>query len=156
MSWRSLWIIGEDMKVESQTVEQQEKIEWNGKGFPPVGFECEFKEESPSGLSTFCDWTKCTVLAYNSAQKPPKELQIIIRDDRGDAAIIYSRDMPIFRKQEAPQHREERKRLEAAYDLFASFKEACNVSGYASFDKWQETQPTRAWIAIVDKTNYRK
>lgn len=87
--------------------------EWDGEGLAPVGVECEFKENSPSGASTFSDWSKCSILAYNEPNEASSELQIIIRDDRGDAAIIYSCDEPVFRKPETPEQKAERERLEA-------------------------------------------
>ena len=30
---------------EKEALDAVEQVEWNGEGLPPVGFECEFKEE---------------------------------------------------------------------------------------------------------------
>ncbi|CAM0051744.1 hypothetical protein VPHF89G1_0004 [Vibrio phage F89 g1] len=59
-------------------------------------------------------------------------------------------------KPETPQQREERERLEAAYDLYCIM---CGIEGYAKFDliDFSKTKKDSAvWLAIVDKTNYRK
>lgn len=93
------------------------KQEWDGKGLPPVGVDCEFKEGSPSGVSEFSDWSKCRVLAYNKPKESSGELQIIVRDDRGDAAIIYSCDEPVFRKPETPEQKAEREKREEAKEM---------------------------------------
>ena len=53
---------------------------------------------------------------------------------------------------EAPQQREERERLEAAYDLCATVYP--DFSGFEEFKK--ATTTVNLWLAIVDKTGYRK
>lgn len=132
-----------------------EQVKWNGEGLPPVGVECEFKEENPSGLSGFSDWTKCTVLAYNKSQESSDDLQIIIRDYHGDAAIIYSCDKPLFRKPESPETKKEREELEAAYDLRCTFNEDDFIISFDEF-KNHHSSIREKWLKIVRKTEYRK
>ncbi len=90
--------------------------DWDGEGLPPVGFECEFKELSAKVIC-FTEWSKCKILAYN---KPfdGSPLQIVIRDDNGDAAIIYESECPKFRKPETPEQKAKRERLEAVRAMF--------------------------------------
>ncbi|AUR91255.1 hypothetical protein NVP1158O_28 [Vibrio phage 1.158.O._10N.261.45.E12] len=60
---------------------------------------------------------------------------------------------------ETPQQREERERLEAAYDLFAEWQldgqtPIDTIRGFESFSKDKAT--VSDWLRVVDKTNYRK
>lgn len=133
--------------------EKPNKSEWDGEGLPPVGEICEFKEESASPHVDYKEWSECLILAYNKAQYPPDELQIIIRDVNGDAAIIYSCDNPLFRKPETPEERKHRERLESAYDLYCKCGRQHET---VSFEKFKVGAYPEVWLDIVDKTGYRK
>lgn len=75
------------------------------------------------------------------------------RDSRDHAGNIYGKEKYWLTKPESKQQREERERLEAAYDLYCDF-----TVQRKSFDwfKDENTILRDKWIAIVDKTGYRK
>lgn len=95
-----------------QNYEMDERVEWDGEGLPPVGEVCELKYKH----ATNANWRKCKVFAYSN--------------DYGDAAAVWHLDGDTwyhhsiniseyeFRKPETQQQREERERLEAAFDLY--------------------------------------
>ncbi len=59
-------------------------------------------------------------------------------------------------KPESPEDKEERERLESAYDLYCIM---CAIEGYAKFDLTdfaKTNKDSAVWLAIVDKTKYRK
>ena len=59
-------------------------------------------------------------------------------------------------KPETEAERKERERLEAAYDLYCIYKNAIDMPKI-SFNSFicAEQKNMNAWLAIVDKTNYR-
>ncbi|CAM0032284.1 hypothetical protein VPHK122_0087 [Vibrio phage K122] len=58
---------------------------------------------------------------------------------------------------ETPQQRKDRERLEAAYDLYEEAQHAIGCIGYDDFDFFKKSDiQVKFWLAIVDKTNYRK
>lgn len=138
----------------SNPSEIPDSSEWDGEGLPPAGTECEFKEKSNAYSEAYKHWSKCKILAYNKAKNPSDELQIIIRDNNGDAAIIYSCDGPLFRKPETPAEREQRERLEAARELYLSANKA--MQGTDIVNHYNFDQSECVWLALVDKTDYRK
>ena len=83
-----------------------------------------------------------------------------------DHAVLYgkhlnggymSAPLSMLSKPETEAERAERERLEAAYDLYCEFtnsnqEDATCMSMYG----FKMSQVQRKWLAIVDKTNYRK
>ena len=65
----------------------------------------------------------------------------------------------LLSKPETPQQREERERLEAAYDLYLAFwsasKSSIILESFKEFS-WGGNSDLKHFLAIVDKTNYRK
>lgn len=58
---------------------------------------------------------------------------------------------------ETPAEREERERLEAAYDLYEEAQQKIGCIGYDDFDLFKKSEiQVKFWLAIVDKTGYRK
>jgi hypothetical protein len=57
---------------------------------------------------------------------------------------------------ETPQQREERERLEAAYDLFCVWSDGATPCSFDVFVNGTIGNSKRRFLAIVDKTNYRK
>ncbi|QZI90988.1 hypothetical protein MYOV024v1_p0063 [Vibrio phage PS34B.2] len=62
-----------------------------------------------------------------------------------------------LKKPETPQQREDRERLEAAYDLYCEFTNKGSVDATCmSFYDFGQGLAKIKWLAIVDKTKYRK
>lgn len=58
---------------------------------------------------------------------------------------------------ETESERQERERLEAAYDLFCcAITEIRDFLNYSFEDFCNDIQASRIWLKIVDKTGYRK
>ncbi|AUR96480.1 hypothetical protein NVP1225O_28 [Vibrio phage 1.225.O._10N.261.48.B7] len=120
-----------------------DSAEWNGEGLPPVGVECRVL------LDCSGKWKLCDIL-FSS-----KESVVVVKLKSG-AEIALDPFASSFRKPETKQQREDRERLEAAYELYCIM---CAIEGYAKFDltDFSKTKKDSAvWLAIVDKTNYRK
>ena len=61
-----------------------------------------------------------------------------------------------MRRPESPEDKEERERMESAYDLYCEW---CVAMGYPkfSFNEFKNSEKDRAgMLAVVDKTKYRK
>lgn len=78
---------------------------------------------------------------------------VVVFDETGDHRGCFIGELS---KPETPEQREERERLEAAYDLYVAAQEAVdnNPIDYCDFAK--NSRQMRGALAIVDKTNYRK
>ncbi|AUR81997.1 hypothetical protein NVP1017O_28 [Vibrio phage 1.017.O._10N.286.55.C11] len=147
-----------DYQKNTQTEHQEEmsalsgEFEWNGEGLPPVGEVCEYKDGDnwyEVRVKYLSEW----FMVIEALKSQSKWIDI-----KGtELSFEYSRfDSLKFRKPETPQQREGRERLEAAYDLYCIM---CGIEGYAKFDltDFSKTKKDSAvWLAIVDKTNYRK
>ena len=119
-------------------------VDWNGEGLPPVGVECEWI----GGGVNHGDWGLVIVRAYNNEFAWIEKLR--------DNSMSTVRNPAHFRKQETPEQREDRERMEAAYDLYllAQNEIEGDVIDYSDFVK--ESRQMRAALSIVDKTGYRK
>ena len=76
-----------------------------------------------------------------------------------DAAKLIADKWKLYRRietQESPQQREERERLEAAYDLFCVWSDGATPCSFDVFVNGTIGNSKRRFLAIVDKTNYRK
>ena len=78
----------------------------------------------------------------------------VIRDieDDGYAGVTKKH----LRKPETQEQREDREKLEAAYDLYCLRCDTSKWKNKYSFDEFQkEGGAVNGWLAVVDKTNYR-
>lgn len=108
------------------TDDEQEKVEWKN------GDKCIF------------DGKECIFVASNPIGKAA-----IIVGASGLPAMSVTFDK--LSKPETPEQREERERLEAAYDLYC----ACGIQHEtAPFEEWLDVY-CDVWLRIVDKTGYR-
>lgn len=86
---------------------------------------------------------------------PEHPVLVIDSDAKGFIGIT---DLSLLSKPETPQQREERERLEAAIELHdianLSYYEGCLPFGCNWDDAGDKVK--NMWLAIVDKTNYRK
>ncbi|AUR98287.1 hypothetical protein NVP1248O_73 [Vibrio phage 1.248.O._10N.261.54.F1] len=131
----------------------EDEDEWDGEGLPPVGVECEYKDGD--------DWYAVKVnylsewfMVIEALKSQSKWIDI-----KGtELSFEYSRfDSLEFRKPETPQQREDRERLEAAYDLFVCAADD-GVAVNPNLKDWKSKYPSvvKMWLRVVDKTNYRK
>ncbi|AUR87365.1 hypothetical protein NVP1100O_24 [Vibrio phage 1.100.O._10N.261.45.C3] len=132
-------------KVETQTEHQEEmsafsgEAEWGGEGLPPVGVECEF--EYPEGR-----WNK----GFYHGLTASAGVEMHILEFEGGCIETFG-GLTKFRKPETPQQREDRERLEAAYDLYCYA-----IDKETLFDSFCNFGPLKdIYLRIVDKTNYR-
>lgn len=112
--------------------------DWDGKGLPPVGVECEVY----GALGESSVWNKCKVFAI--------ELGVAFISN-GQSWTSRPVSEFKFRKPETPEQREDRERLEAGYELYKT----CGIQHETvSFNKWFDNYKD-VWLNIVDKTHYR-
>ncbi|AUR88473.1 hypothetical protein NVP1113A_72 [Vibrio phage 1.113.A._10N.286.51.E7] len=79
---------------------------------------------------------------------------VVIFDDSGD---YHGCCIDELSKPETTQQREERERLESAYDLYLIGNDSFNLTTRKSISEFKVDDFQRDfWLAIVDKTNYRK
>ncbi len=134
--------------------------EWNGEGFPPVGVECEFfgVKDTCNGKVEIYHVDDNKVMFLGRIEGYPSESTINNFKDGRDLMAFYVREGDrAFRKPETPQQREERERLEAAYDLYCEFTNENSVKATCmSSLEFNHSLVKVKWLAIVDKTKYRK
>ena len=126
------------------------EVEWNGEGLPPVGVECEavFIEHDHKGYGEFL------ILGYHSNYVWMEYIGELSNKSKHYTTKV---DLVKFRKPETPQQREDRERLEAAYDLYLIRCHAVNQPITYEFHEFKlEPDAKNGWLAVVDKTNYRK
>jgi hypothetical protein len=135
---------------------------WDGEGLPPVGVECEILDINGndvigSGTIYHVDANKFFVLS-ESLKNYPEESTINMFDGTINLYVMWvNNGDKRFRKPETPEQKAERERLEAAYDLYLTrLSVGENYLPY-TYDEFLNEKMTRlGFLAIVDKTNYRK
>lgn len=131
--------------------------EWSGEGLPPVGIKCCFTPDNNLWGFASTDTYLGEVLRYEGEQ-----FVFLLSHDKYNMRpchLIVSRtDKGEFSKPESPEQKAERERLEAAYELFSlkhevsySSIDVMSISDFAS-----DSQLRDGYLAIVDKTGYRK
>lgn len=127
------------------------EVEWSDNDeLPPLGCEV-MTSYTDNGCDDWCDFHgPSKIIAYHG--------DYVWVAHHGKFNRVHELSSIEFERvnKETPQQREDRERLEAAYDLFSIFKKICGVMEFVDFDKWKDTQPIDSWLAVVDKTNYRK
>lgn len=130
-------------------IAQADSEEWNGEGLPPVGVECEmtFNGKSQTITTLYYDDHKSGMIMFYHVDSGKS-----VASDY-DWCLVEN---CIFRKPETQQQREDRERLESAYELYVTAQVALDgdVIEYSDFIK--ESRQMRGALAIVDKTGYRK
>lgn len=132
---------------------KSDETEWNGEGLPPVGAVCEV-------LPPNDEWFEIEVVT-------------LTKDKAGDDVVFYRNynsqtsekyydwcyaASVKFRKPETEAERLERERLEAAIELH-DIANLAYFSGCLPYNcSWEkaELETKNMWLAIVDKTGYRK
>ena len=119
------------------------KVEWGGSGLPTVGSLCKVNRDSFTYRVMYSSEYVVIVQNLDNDNTTAHGMDIILDLRKGD----YT-----FSKPETPKQREERERLEAAYDLYCQV-----IDPDTSFDKFFNFGPLKdIYTKIVDKTGYRK
>lgn len=132
---------------------QLDKAEWNGEGLPPIGAKAVFSYadfELPSWLEI---GQKVEIIAHQFNNSIPVA---VFRVETTFGMEVSFAGAESFSKPELPEDKLKRDRLESAYELYCIM---CDIEGYAKFDltDFSKTKKDSAvWLAIVDKTKYRK
>lgn len=128
---------------------------WYGEGLPPIGVECKFTPDNTFWGFNYIDEVVGEVLHYEGEQfvfmlkhkqyNLEESMLVVSRTDKGK-----------FSKLETPQEKENRERLEAAYDLYLTHENyidnpVCSLSIFT-----ESNEPKNKWLAIVDKTSHHK
>lgn len=117
--------------------------EWNGEGLPPVGARCEFvrnpRQEEPDFV----------LIKYVS-----RDYIIIEYIDSGNEDCISTSVTHTLSPIETEAERNERERLEAAYELYEFAMNGDEIMLFATFKV--SHQLNGIYLRIVDKTGYRK
>jgi hypothetical protein len=113
-----------------------EKVEWEN------GDECVY-----NGIN----WLFCGF-------HPTNGLAIVADNDSPALHHLVTVDIELLSKPETQQQREDRERLEAAYDLYCYVSERSGRAPFSIeyFTRSNEHCYKDEYLAIVDKTNYRK
>ncbi|AUR82941.1 electron transport accessory protein-like domain protein [Vibrio phage 1.030.O._10N.222.55.F9] len=134
-------------KVETQTEHQEEMSEFGGEDLPkPLWAKWSVGDSVTKTKGS--SWTG-KVVGYYSTSLTPNGYAVESLTEKGSVQIYPEAALCDI---ETPQQREDRERLEAAYELY------CHViDKETTFDKFCTFGPLKAmYIKIVDKTNYRK
>ena len=113
---------------------------WDGEGLPPVGTDCEFKPYNTWESGIYRGKNKLGDLIFEFA----------------DSGVVDLFDESTkIRKPKTPEQREERERLEAAYELYCEslIGEDEETESFDEFKAFKNR--LRQWLRIVDKTGYR-
>lgn len=124
--------------------------EWDGKGLPPVGVECE---KIFDGISQIV-----TPLYYDDHKSGM--VMFYYRDSGNSVGSDYDWCLVencIFRKLESPEQKAERERLEAAFEVYLAFWSASKSTIITmNMSEFKDCSDLNYWLAVVDKTGYRK
>lgn len=142
-----------------------DKPEWDGEGLPPVGTECDILHQERDdivigrGKIYHIDGSKVFILS-DFIKNYPEESTIKAFDSSLNLYVMWINDGDVrFRKLETTQQREDRERLEAAYDLFVEWQldEQTPIDTIRDFESFSKDKATTSdWLRVVDKTNCRK
>lgn len=125
-------------------------VEWNGEGLPPVGTVCQYKDTNQwfnVEITYLSDW----VIVFKCLDESGR----LVSDIKGVELAKNVDEHPEFRKPETEAERNERERLEAAYDLYLT--RHVSMPAPYHYDEFLKNERTLdGFLAIVDKTGYRK
>ena len=122
----------------------------------------EFDTTTQQVESLAVEWKNGDECRY--ANDPSHEYIYVGEHPHGDGHYVFSETKGItyiangyLLEPETPQQREERERIEAAYDLYLHRCRAVNWKTEYTFEDFKsESDAFNGWLAIVDKTGYRK
>lgn len=131
-------------KIPTETPEEKEaldsiesvgEVEWEN------GDECVISQKSKS---------KWLVVGVS----PLAKTSTVCVSNTGELKSFHTDQL---KKPETPQQREDRERLASAYDLYECGQSAIKCIGYEEFNSFKNDDcAVKFWLAIVDKTKYRK
>lgn len=114
--------------------------EWNGEGLPAVGCPCIYVFNDETEYSGF-------VAAYHD-----DAVWFYCNGGHYKTFIAVNHE---FKKPETEAERNERERLEAAYDLCCEYGPTCDFDSVEELRLYHPVLLNK-WLRIVDKTGYRK
>ncbi|MBY8063564.1 hypothetical protein KW491_06240 [Vibrio fluvialis] len=123
--------------------------EWNGEGLPPVGTVCQYKDTNQwfnVEITYLSEW----VIVFKCLDESGR----LVTDIKGVELAKNVDEHPEFRKPETEAERNERERLEAAYELYEFAMNGDEIMLFATFKV--SHQLNGIYLRIVDKTGYRK
>ncbi|AUR89532.1 hypothetical protein NVP1124O_31 [Vibrio phage 1.124.O._10N.286.49.B1] len=155
LTWENLVKMNID-KVETQTEHQEEMSAFSGEVEWKNGDECVVINDN-NRYSVYNEHKKhlgsIGIIRSLFKTKDGTEMAAV-QAENGDC-ICWR--LVMLSKPETPQQREDRERLEAAYELLCIGNRALSVTAPCTFDEFKLDDPQcYFWLAIVDKTNYRK
>lgn len=134
---------------------------WNGAG---IFTDHYLKKMKPIPKPEVVEWKNGDECRYNGINwlfcgfHPVNGLAIVANNDEPSYHQVITVDVELLSKPESPEEKEQRERLEAAYDLYCEAQKAVGNLTIVTYEKFasNETVNLIFWLAIVDKTNYRK
>lgn len=153
-------LLGVDLwnQIPLSDLRKQLEVEWDGKGLPPIGEVCEiYTYDSPVNVDLM-SWHKVRILSIHDAGFGAEDIVTYTCDWEPNFHVDAHPARKLrFRKLETEAEKVERERLESAYELYMEGQYSVGVIGYDSFDQFKlDKVQVKFWLAIVDKTNYRK
>ena len=142
----------QSVKVETEHQKEMAEFGWDGEGLPPVGVVCIFSPKQPEIVkkhSVFGDAIERKVLVVFHDE------DLAVAKWAGRYESFRGSD---FKPLESPEDKEERERLESAYDLYCHARSVLGHVG-STFENFQGNCmgfTKDEYLAIVDKTKYRK
>ena len=144
-------------KVETQTENQEEK-----SALISANKMNESVDELLSGLKGESEWKNGDECVYRGEIW---QFVSLLSPAHHGTAVIFCVETEKIRqvasvslsKPETKKQREDRERLEAAYDLFVCASDG-DVAVNPNLKDWESKYPSvlKMWLRVVDKTNYRK
>lgn len=101
----------------------------------------------------YCQHKNGVIFTFIGKCDNPKEFDCVLMDSSGNTVLSFINELS---KPESPEQKAERERLEAAYDLWLTWCHGCDVDNSMSIDQFATLGLCPGYLAIVDKTVYRK
>lgn len=155
------FFIGSECEIVNQTETPEEKealdmMDNASKQIESLANNSEFPNSSEWKNGEACqywhwggrEWRDSVYVTYDNGFH-------VVRDteDDGYTGVLDA----AVRKQESPEAKEERERLEAAYDLYCLWGNTETIDAtLLSMRAFNELPLSKKWLAIADKTGYRK
>lgn len=147
--WCEAVIINRDLEITPIPQTNIETPEEKGVEWVNGDMVCKVDQVIPIGVFVGLDRTGRAVVELNP---------VMAHANNGNSLTTFG--LHNIKKPETQQKREERERLEAAYDLYSHVCKDGSPNGrtatFEEFNKGMMTSCREEYLAIVDKTNYRK
>ena len=131
-----------------------DSVEWTTELLPPIGAKCRYFVANPSDFSSENHMREMTCVAHVGGLDGliNNGLAVLVSNDFSFSTVCND---AWIRKLETPEKKKEREELESAYDLYLTAMNA-NYEEPKSFEHFRKFEYKQGWIAVVNKTDYRK